>query len=212
MTTEQIIIERISSISKKNICIIGNMSDEFYKLISEKFTEEDSIYILNYVKHIKRVENLINQDRYNKINIISFPITNKKFDWYGWQLLQYYHRLQELRVPYQIFSAIFYRGKHLIQYDFGVLPLAIKMVSEGGFLIVYDCSWSLAKSPTMNPEVNSTTAEYYTKEQIEISQMQYLLDVFNDKNLLEQEGISSAKTRVYRKYRVSTSSDSDLYY
>lgn len=213
MAIEQGIIERIGSVSEKNICVIGNMSEEFYALLSENLTGGDSVYIFDTSANIKKAESALNGARYNKIKLMPFPVTNKKFDWYGWHLLRYYHQLQKLGVSSQIFNAVFYRGKHLFQYDMGSLPLVMNMLSDGGFLAVYDCAWSLAKSPTMKPEVNAETAAHYTKEQISLHHMQYLLDVYIDKNFLEQEGLSSAKTRVYRKGQAAASSSvRDLYY
>ena len=73
------------------------------------------------------------------------------------------------------------------------------MISNQGFLVVYDCAWSLAKSPTMKPSVNAETASKYTKEQIHMEQIQYLLDTFIDDDFVEQKEISCLKTRVYRK-------------
>lgn len=213
MAVEQVIVERIGDISEKNICVVGNMQDEFYALLSEKLMSVDSVYLFDTFTNIKKAEAILNGTRYSKIKIMPFPVTNKKYDWYGWHLLRYYHQLQKLGVSSQVFTAVFYRGKHLFQYDMGALPLVMNMISDGGFLAVYDCAWSLAKSPTMKPEVNTETAAHYTKEQISLPHMQYLLDAYIDKNFLEQEGLSSTKTRVYRKGQVSGSSSvSDLYY
>ena len=207
MSIEYDIIERISDFSQKNIGIIGNMPEEFYALLAKNLLENDSIYLFDIAGNIKKVESILTKTRYNKIKTIPFSVSNKKFDWYGWHLLRYYHQLKKLGVSPQVFTAVFYRGKHLFQYDMGTLPLAMNMVSDGGFLTVYDCAWTLAKSPTMKPEVNAETTAQYTKEQIDLPQMQYLLDIYIDKNFTEEEGLSSTRTRVYRKKQNTISSD-----
>ena len=199
MKTERSVMELISNLPNKKICIIGSMQEKFYEMLSESITKNDYIYIFDINKNIKKIEAIINKNNYEKINIISFSATDKKFDWYGWHLLQYYYKIHKMKKSTQVFAAIFYHGKHLFQYDMGPLLLAMKMILDGGFLTVYNCSWSLANSPTMKPEVNNKTAMYYTKEQISISHMQYLLDAYIDEKFIEQEQLSSVKTRVYRK-------------
>ena len=212
MPVDYDIIERIGRSVEKNLCIIGTMPEDFYTLLTENMTDKDSVYLFDTSTNIKKAEELLNGSRYSKVKIMPFSVSSKKFDWYGWHLLRYYHQLKKLGVPPQMFTAVFYRGKHLFQYDMGTLPLVIKMLANDGFLVVYDCAWSLAKSPTMKPEVNAETAAQYTKEQIALPHMQYLLDVHIDNSLTEQEGLSSARTRVYRKGKTRASSGSDLYY
>lgn len=211
MTFEKDIFDSINSFVK-NICIVGNMPNSFYADISKSLNTDDAVYIFDTIKNIQDADDAINSNRYDKIKILRFPVSNKRFDWYGWHLLQYYRNLKLLNTDYQLFTAVFYHGKHLVQYDMGTLPLAMKMIIPGGFLTVYDCSWSLAKSPTMKPDVNTETALQYTKEQISIQHMQYLLDVFLDNDFIEQKNLSSIKTRVYRKKQSSTSTDNNLYY
>ena len=211
MAIEREIIEKLGNSTERNICVIGSMSEDFYKMISENINTNDSISIFDTASNIKKAESIINNGRYTKIKINSFPISNKKFDWYGWHMLRYYYQLKKLGVSSQVFTAIFYHGKHLFQYDMGALPLAMDMLADGGFLTVYDCAWTLAKSPTMKPEVNPETSAQYTSEQISISHMQYLLDVHMNKSFVEQEGLSSSRTRVYRKGRTSAA-DRELYY
>ena len=188
------------------------MSDQFYNFVSEYLTDNDHIYIFNTNTNIEKVSHIINKNNYKKIDIIKFPISNKKFDWYGWQLIRFYHQLKKLNISSEIFSAVFYRGKHLLQYDIGVIPLIIKMISNGGFLTVYDCNWSLEKSPTMNPKVNTDTSDNYTKEQISIHNMQYLLDIYINNEFIEYDEISSNKTRVYNKCKLSTHLEQNTYY
>jgi len=212
MSLEKDILDSINGFVKKNICIVGSMPHSFYTDISGSLNTGDSVYIFDTIKNIQDADNTINSNRYDKVKILRFPISNKRFDWYGWHLLQYYRQLKLLNTDYQLFTALFYRGKHLVQYDMGTLPLAMKMIMPGGFLTVYDCSWSLAKSPTMKPDVNTETNIQYTKEQINIKQMQYLLDAFIDDDFVEKNNLSSIKTRVYCKKQSSISSDNDVYY
>lgn len=211
MAIEREIIEKLSNITEKNICVIGSMSEDFYKMLSKNINNNDIISIFDTASNIKKSESTINSGRYTKIKINSFPVSNKKFDWYGWHIIRYYYHLKKLGVSSQVFTAIFYRGKHLFQYDMGALPLAMDMLADGGFLAVYDCAWTLAKSPTMKPEVNPETSAQYTREQISIPHMQYLLDVYMNKSFIEQEGLSSSRTRVYRKGQTSAT-DRELYY
>ena len=211
MAIEREIIEKLSNITEKNICVIGSMSEDFYKMLSENINNNDIVSIFDTASNIKKAESAINSGRYTKIKINSFSVSNKKFDWYGWHMLRYYYQLKKLGVSSQVFTAIFYRGKHLFQYDMGSLPLAMDMLADGGFLAVYDCAWTLAKSPTMKPEVNPETSAQYTREQISIPHMQYLLDAHMNKSFIEQEGLSSSRTRVYRKGQTSAA-DRELYY
>lgn len=214
MTLEEHILEHLEMVSQKNIAIIGNMPDHFYKILSDKLKGEDNVYIFDTGQNIKRADHILNNIRYNKIHINYFPTFNKKFNWYGWQLLNCCHQLKETNDTFQIFTAIFYRGKHLFQYDMGALPLAINMLANRGIITIYDCAWSLRNSITMKPEVNKETEENYTKEQIKIPHIQYLLDIHVDETLVEMQDVSSAKTRVYKKNRVSlqTSINDNIYY
>ena len=199
MNLAQLILKQISNFSVKRICIIGNMDDDFYEFLSDNISDSDTIYLFNNSTGIKKTKSMLNGKSYKKIDILSFPSTDKIYDWYGWQILKYYNDLKKLKVSTQIFTVVFYKGKHLLQYDMGVLPLLLKMISDDGFLVIYDCSWSLAKSPTLKPEVNTNTSIQYTQEQINLPNMQYLIDTFIDNNFIEQKDISSSKTRVYCK-------------
>lgn len=212
MSLEKDILNNINGFAKKNICIVGGMPKSFYSDISGYLNTNDSVYIFDTIKNIQDADNVINSNRYDKVKILRFPTSNKRFDWYGWHVLQYYHQLKLLNTDYQLFTALFYRGKHLIQYDMGTLPLAMKMIMPGGFLTVYDCSWSLAKSPTMKPDVNTETNLQYTEEQINIQQVQYLLDTFIDDDFIERKNLSSIKTRVYCKKQSSISGRDNSYY
>ena len=209
MSLEKNILHSIRGVAERKVCIIGRMPDLFYTDLSEILTADDTVYIFDTIKNIQNIERINNN---NYIKIERFAISNKKFDWYGWHLLQYCHKLKSLNTAPQLFTAVFYRGKHLFQYDMGVLPLVMSMIAEEGFLTIYNCSWSIAKSPTMKPDVNAETALHYTSEQIKIQHMQCLLDVFLNDSFVEQKNLSSIKTRVYRKIQSSSSIENSLYY
>ena len=212
MTIEQNVISKIGTLPQKRICIIGTMSEKFYILLAKNLMPNDCVCIFDTTGNISKAEASLNNAMYSNIEIMAFPVSNKKFDWYGWRLFQYYHQLRKLGVPTQVFTAVFYKGKHLFQYDMGTLQLVKDMLTDGGYFVVYDCVWTLAKSPTMNPQVNADTAAEYTKEQINIPHIQYLLDGYIDNTFMEQEELSSAKTRVYRKRQPVSSAPSNLYY
>ena len=130
MTIEQNVVSKIGTLPQKRICIIGTMSEKFYILLAKNLMSNDCVCIFDTTGNISKAEASLNNSMYSNIEIMAFPVSNKKFDWYGWRLFQYYHQLRKLGVPTQVFTAVFYKGKHLFQYDMGTLQLVKDMLID----------------------------------------------------------------------------------
>ena len=132
MTIEQNIISKISAFPQKKICIIGTMPEKFYILLAKNLMPNDCVCIFDTTGNISKAESSLNNAMYSNIEIMAFPVSNKKFDWYGWRLFQYYHQLRKLGVPTQVFTAVFYKGKHCFSMTWArcsLLRICLSMVA-----------------------------------------------------------------------------------
>ena len=196
---ENYAFSEMTSFKKNNIAIIGNMSTDFYENLVSNLSWNDTIYIFDTADNISKIEFLIRHTLNSNVKLITYKCYTKKFDSYAWNLCLLISDIKRLNLSLEIFTMVFYHGKHLFHSDIGLLQLCTKMINDNGLLVVYDCDWSIAKSPTMNPKVDSNIKNLYTVEQINTPQIQFLLDNILDNDFMEMFSISSSKTKLFVK-------------
>jgi predicted O-methyltransferase YrrM len=112
-------------------------------------------------------------------NIRTFGNTRKTFDSYGWTLAVL-RRQTQAQHPDGLFDFIYLDGAHVCHHDAFATSCAKRLLKPGGYLLMDDYDWTIAKSPTMSPLVNPTVCRHYTEAQIELSHVEMICSILLD--------------------------------
>lgn len=105
-------------------------------------------------------------------NVVAHPNTRKVFDSYNWSLMELLRDGAAGRFDY-----VFIDGAHTWALDALAFLLVDRLLAPGGYVDFDDYHWTLAHSPSMNPEAFPPTTRLYTREQIEVPQVALVVDV-----------------------------------
>ncbi|MEQ6332234.1 class I SAM-dependent methyltransferase [Sphingobium sp. MK2] len=105
--------------------------------------------------------------------------SRRTFDSYGWTLAMLTRRARIDR-PEGMFDFIYLDGGHLYQYDTLAAICCKELLKPGGYLLLDDYDWTIAKSPTMRPSHNPSVLADYSEEQIELSHVEMICSLLLD--------------------------------
>lgn len=128
----------------------------------------------------------------NKVKLSAYGNSRKYLDSYSWNLARL---LQEEKK----FDLVYLDGAHTFMHDAIAVCLLKEMLVYGGYLILDDLNWSLAKSPTCNPNVKPEIVDYYTQEQIDTCQIQMVKDIFLDTDKRYEEIGESKRKSIFKR-------------
>jgi predicted O-methyltransferase YrrM len=132
--------------------------------------EDTSLHIFDFEERVQEVDGQIRRIGYPYLT--SHATSHKLMDSYNWALMQLIKS-----GDHPIFDYIFLDGAHTWQVDALAFFLLDKLLKVGGYIEFDDYHWSIAKSPTMNPEAFPMSAEMYTEEQIQASHVGLIIDL-----------------------------------
>lgn len=112
-------------------------------------------------------------------NVETVANSRRTFDSYGWTLAMLTRRARE-SAPAGMFDFIYLDGGHVYQYDTLAAVCCKELLKSGGYLLVDDYDWTIAKSPTMRPSHNPSILLDYTEEQIELSHVEMICSLLLD--------------------------------
>ncbi|MEI6160755.1 MAG: class I SAM-dependent methyltransferase, partial [Roseococcus sp.] len=112
-------------------------------------------------------------------NAVPHPNGRQLFDSYSWSLAR---MLRDMRAAGQdgIFDFAYLDGAHTWSHDAPAALALVSLLRPGGVLLLDDFRWTLATSPTMNPERQPITAARYSPEQISTAHVALVCEVFLD--------------------------------
>jgi predicted O-methyltransferase YrrM len=128
-------------------------------------------------------------------NVRGHPNSSKTLDSYNWSLMKV---LQEHREP--LYDYVFLDGAHTWNLDALAFLLVDRLLKVGGFVDFDDHSWSLRKSPYLNPLAYPQTAQQYTQEQIDAEHVRLILDLLVRRDPRYEEVVAN---KIFRKVRAS---------
>lgn len=176
----------------------GTTSVEACKLLDSNDTYECYDFkevVTDLVGDLKRVSDI-------NCQLIAKGNTHKEFDSYAWALSK---TLMEMRNNNLngVYDVVYLDGFHSFFHDGLACCLIKELLKSDGYIIFDDMKWTFEKSRTMNPKISPRTLELFTKEQIEDSQIQRVVNMFmiNDKDFefVGFFGAVNGKRAVYRK-------------
>lgn len=103
--------------------------------------------------------------------VVEHPNTRRVYDSYNWSLMRL------LRDGGPRLDYVFVDGAHTWAMDALAFLLVDRLLEPGGYVDFDDYWWSLARSPSMNPDAFPPTAELFTPEQIAERQVALVVDL-----------------------------------
>jgi predicted O-methyltransferase YrrM len=105
-------------------------------------------------------------------NVFAHPNSRRLLDSYNWSLMRL---LAQHRGP--IFDYVFIDGAHTWAHDALAFLLVDRLLRPGGFVDFDDYSWTLRRSPSMNPVAFPEVEGLYTDDQIDAAQVALVVDL-----------------------------------
>lgn len=97
------------------------------------------------------------------------------------------------------FEMAYIDGGHVFHLDAPATCILKELCNPGGYMIFDDWSWSLAKSPTLNPSIHPETARDFDQTQIETSHVQLVCKAMMDTDDRFQFVELDRNTAVYQR-------------
>ncbi|MCB1500209.1 MAG: class I SAM-dependent methyltransferase [Bauldia sp.] len=174
---------------------IGATSVEICRLLDHK----GIIFFFDFAEKLEQLGKDLSDLGFQ--NFVMVGNERKTFDSYAWNLGKLL--LDNIRAGKNgLFDLVFLDGAHAFQYDAPAAVILKGLVKPGGVLILDDYDWSFAVSPTMRPSVKPEITNDYTHEQIEMSHVKFVCDLFFDPDpLFEKIDIGYGSKEHRRAYR-----------
>jgi predicted O-methyltransferase YrrM len=105
-------------------------------------------------------------------NVVAHANSRRTLDSYNWSLMKL---LRAGRAG--SFDYVFIDGAHTWAHDALAFLLVDRLLAPGGHVDFDDYGWTLARSPSMSPDVFAPTRLLYSDEQIEAAQVALVVDL-----------------------------------
>ncbi len=167
--------------------------------LAERMNNRGLLHLFDYDDRAKGLKSDLAERGF--VNVEAHGNSRAQFDSYCWNLGQ----LLGATGSEGRFHFAYLDGAHSFMHDAAATVLLMRLVRVDGFLLMDDYTWTFAKSPTMNPDVNPGILEQYTKEQLEVPHVKLVCDLFLDPSPdFEIETLDdpiSRRRRLYRRLR-----------
>ena len=199
----KIVMDLIEELKKERKKIIvaevgvgwGATAVEIIKLLSK----EDEYYFFDLDEVVEELYNDLHKINSNEVQLRPYGNSKRYLDSYAWNLAKL---LGDKEHPIE-FDLVYLDGAHTFMHDGISVCILKEMIREGGYLVLDDVSWSQAKSPTCNPDVNPGVLDCYTLEQIEACQIGMVKNLFLDTDeRYEEINPGNSKRRAVFKRRL----------
>jgi predicted O-methyltransferase YrrM len=137
------------------------------------------IHLFDYLDRLDTLRPEITELGLN--NVLFHANGRKTFDSYCWTRANI---LRERRRSGSdgMFDLVYLDGGHVFHHDAPAAIVLKELMKPGGYLLFDDFLWTLAISPTANPAVNKFTANNYSEEQISVSHVALVCELFFDQD------------------------------
>lgn len=163
----------------------GYSSEGFARFLNGR----GELHLFDYEFKVSAVLKKLNDAGYK--NVRGIANSSKSLDSYNWSLMKV---LQEFQNP--VYDYVFIDGAHTWNLDALAFLLADRLLKVGGYIDFDDYSWSLRKSPYLNPLAYPETARQYTGEQIDAEHVRLILDLLVRRDSRYEEVVEN---KIFRK-------------
>jgi predicted O-methyltransferase YrrM len=138
--------------------------------VAEVLGGEGELHLLDFADRVEPVAERLRAAAGPRV--VAHPNSRKALDSYNWSLMKL---LREGRAG--SFDYVFLDGAHTWAHDALAFCLIDRLLAVGGHVDFDDYGWTLARSPSMNPEAFPPTGTLYTDEQIAAPQVALVVDL-----------------------------------
>lgn len=163
----------------------GHTSREFARMLQP----DGELHLYDFESTVEQVVTDLRKAGYD--NVVGHGNSKKVLDSYNWSLMK---MLRDHTQP--IYDYVFLDGAHTWAHDALAFFLVDRLLKRGGFLHFDDYHWTLASSPSLNPDTFPKTAEWYPPEQIEAKQVKLVVDLLVRRDERYEEVVENG---VFRK-------------
>lgn len=168
---------------------IGVYEGHTARRIAEVLDGDGEIHLFDYDDRVTDVAARLHADGH--ANVVAHPNSRRLLDSYNWPLMR---MLAEHEKP--VFDYIFLDGAHTWAHDALACLLADRLLVPGGYLDFDDYTWTLRRSPSMNPEAFPDVEWLYTDEQIDARQVALVVDLLMRRDARYEEVVAD---KIFRK-------------
>ncbi|HKG03038.1 MAG TPA: class I SAM-dependent methyltransferase [Conexibacter sp.] len=138
--------------------------------VAEVLGGEGELHLLDFEDRVAPVAERLRAE--GRANVVAHPNSRRTLDSYNWSLMQL---LRDGRAG--TFDYVFVDGAHTWAHDALAFLLVDRLLKPGGHVDFDDYSWTLARSPSMNPDAFPPTRRLYSDEQISEPQVALVVDL-----------------------------------
>jgi predicted O-methyltransferase YrrM len=157
--------------------------------VAEHLGGDGEIHLFDYDDKVAAAEARLRAAGHD--NVVAHRNSRRLMDSYNWSLMRL---LRERRAP--LFEYVFLDGAHTWAIDALAFLLLDRLLVPGGWIEFDDYHWTIARSPSMKPEVFPASARLYTEEQMEEAQVALVVDLLVRRDRRYEELVEN---RLFRK-------------
>lgn len=162
----------------------GHTSRELLRLLPA----DGQLHLFDFADTVDRVTAELDDGR-----VTGHGNSQRTLDSYNWSLMRVLERHHE-----PIYDYVLIDGAHTWVHDGLAFLLVDRLLKAGGHVDFDDYSWTLAKSPSLNPDAFPKTAEWYTDEQIGTRQVERVVELLVRR---DDRYVEVVDNRIFRKER-----------
>ncbi|MBK9242958.1 MAG: class I SAM-dependent methyltransferase [Acidobacteria bacterium] len=157
--------------------------------VAQTLDGDGVLYLFDFQEKVDTVAAQLRERGYS--NVIACGCSSRRLDSYNWPLAKL---LREHDRP--LFDFVYLDGAHTWVHDALAFLLIDRLLQPGGYVVFDDYDWTIAASPTVNPNRTPIVRELYTDEQMHTPQVKWVVDLLvkRDPSYLE-----ISENQIYRK-------------
>ena len=179
-----VVVELVKKQKEKKRCVsvaeigvgYGATSVEIIKVLNN----EDNYFFFDFEETVKELLSDLEKININEVSLIGIGNTSKRYDSYAWNIAQLYIRWEKNGEDVHKFDVVYLDGAHTFLFDVSAASILKEMIPIGGYIVLDDVNWSIATSPTCNPQRNPQILDNFTQEQIEACHIDVVKQVIFD--------------------------------
>jgi predicted O-methyltransferase YrrM len=152
---------------------VGATTIELCRLLNHR----GDLYLFDFVDRVTALGDDLRREGFSNIRLIGNE--RKTFASYAWELAKLLSLRRAAGVEW-IFDFVFLDGGHYFHHDAPAAIVLKDLLKPGGYILFDDYDWSIAISPTTNPAKNAKVLDDFSQEQIDMSHVKFVCDLFFD--------------------------------
>jgi predicted O-methyltransferase YrrM len=149
---------------------IGVYRGDTARCIADLMAGDGELHLFDFEDRVTSVAAALHEAGHR--NVVAYPNSRRLMDSYNWSLMRLLAERQE-----PLFDYVYLDGAHTWALDALAFVLVDRLLLPGGYVDFDDYGWTIARSPSMRPDVFPDVRQLYTEEQIEQAQVALVVDL-----------------------------------